>query len=431
MRQESTDISIGTKKITSHQKNTNSGVSFHAMGPIRPNPIPPLKRPYQFRVVKEFNDLNRLQNDKDDKSVITLEHRYISPTPAIYTDDTPEDILTRLIMENGGPINCKVLYITRHGQSKHNADAMETGGDQYSAVCAHFSQDRDPALTNSGEQEAAMAGDLISTSEAVKYAVPSVVYCSTLKRTLQTAVICAARYLPTNMPLTLFPRDGLREFMGPGHLHVSDGRGNKSDILETLSELGEPKQLSVKLEDDLPDEDDGFRTAETYINVDIRIEKELANIFDDTTNRPSSAVHIVSHNRAIQSILRCLGYSTNQSNYRIFDFDNAATIALLVSRTPRTERQQEDLQASDEALQREESAQIDESYCADINSGFEKIQKDCMEGRSDKWQPWLKKLEEELANGPSGDVIEWRLELLKKAMSGEFKYGEFAMQKAV
>ncbi|KAM0276475.1 hypothetical protein ACHAQH_006702 [Verticillium albo-atrum] len=426
-QQSNSEVPFGKNRLYKHQQSSiYPRRSTAIMSLAWPNPVLPPKRPFQFQVVREFLDLEKLKEDKDGKHVITLKSDCINPTPEAQDGESPAATLRRLIKDNGGPNNCKLVYLTRHGQSKHNIDAKEIGNAQYSAVCAHFAQDRDPALTLSGEREASELGRLISASGAASYALPSVVYCSSLKRTLQTAVICAARYMPADTPLALFPRDGLREFMGPGQLHMSDGRVSKKELVDTLSELQAIKPIAASLEDDFPDKDEGFNIAETYVSVDIRIEQELVKVFDETSNDPSGAVHIVSHNRAIQSTMRLLGYTADESNYRVFDFENAATVALLISRVPRSDPQQKEQQLSDTALQRREKKQIHEAYYADVNSGFEKIRIDCAQGRSDKWRPWLEKLEAEVENGIPNKVIEWRLELLRRAMSGRFEYGDFA-----
>jgi broad specificity phosphatase PhoE len=249
-----------------------------------------------------------------------------------------------------------------------------------------------------------------------------------LWRCVQTAGYVGGNYHAPQPPSALNVKisDKWREWKGPGQLHVSDGRSTKTILngrIRTLNGTVGAVQMKVDFEENFTDIDEGFHDPETFINVDIRVEHAFAQLFEGDAN----CRHIVTHGRTSQSLLRVLGFErkrreANLEDYRIWDFENAGTIVLLIRRQLRNDQCEQ--VKRDNKLQQEELQYINREYERDINDGFESIQQ-CAAKVSDKRDTWMAKLDmlqEEMQENKS---VAWRYELLQKALNGTFRHGEF------
>ncbi|KAL2761058.1 hypothetical protein ACRALDRAFT_1066564 [Sodiomyces alcalophilus JCM 7366] len=383
---------------------------------LQANPVAVKERRYRFSVVKEFLDINpaALSRDTKGRLCITREPDFLAPKLITNKGETEKEKLDALIEHHGGPEKCRLVYITRHGESTHNLQK----GDVEAAIRSHYPKDRDPRLTDQGVQEAIAAGVMIRDSEAGKFGLPGEIHCSSLARTVQTAIYAAGQYVDVSRGehhrVKVHPTDGLREFMAPGQLHVSDGRGTKTALRKLLRSIPGTNEMIHVLPHDLPEDDDvGFTVGECYVNADIRLGDELHRILT-RTDTSGGAIHIVTHNRAIQSILRLLGYAPTSPDYRVFEFENAATVALVVRWEETTLEERKERRRFDEALQALELRQIRREYLDKMNSGFRSINtsRDKTQYACD-----LERLEQ-LAEVDGG--VQWRVDCLKDALKGTF-----------
>lgn len=395
-----------------------------------PAPSPVERRPYKYSVVKEFLALDRHVAEQkvrngDGRNAVRTDDNYLRPDlQPLPGQDGFNDALDALINKNGGPECCRLVYITRHAESEHNVKALELGKNESFAAADHFDAERDPSLSARGVAQANMLGNRILGSKAASFGLPSVVHCSPLWRCIQTAAYSAAEY---HFSIDIKLNEGWREWKGPGQLHVSDARSTKSALwgrLDSLRGQTGNAELTVQFPDGFTEMDKAFYDPETFVNVDIRLERALDEVF-----QPGPLCrHIVTHGRTAHSLMRLVGFkghSVGLEEYRVWDFENAGTVVALVKREPRFDQ---DAQLErDRRLQLEELRFINVRYALDINSGFEGIQRGVAQNPALR-KVWLEKLDALRAEMQKNDCVSWRYELLAKALQGTFRHGEFEVR---
>lgn len=435
---------------------------------VAPKPLAVEKRPYKFSVVKEFLDLEKLvqKNKKSGRPDIRGDVDYLRPCLNAGIFKSNKKAFEDLVMKNGGPSQCRVLYITRHAQSEHNVISSQRGKKESFAVLGHYSDERDPSITNEGVSQAVMAGETISNSKVARFALPAETHTSSLWRCVQTAHLSSWVYAPKGKPIRIDISDDWREWKGMGILHVADGRSTKTKLSNRIDDFMEytPKVLSslglgmpqvervpstysdgtldsapeLDSEHDdgfdvnlsgLSEEDTEFEVPETFINVDIRLERALARLFQESPDK--DCFHIVTHGRTTQSLLRVLGFERDPNwepieKYRVWDFENCGTIAVLVRCEPRCRSEMDSRLADDQKLQQEEYEFINRKYQEDVEAGFLAIQETPVSacGRY-KWADEIERLKKEAELSPH---VAWRHEILKRACAGTFRKGDFQVR---
>ncbi|KAH6683534.1 histidine phosphatase superfamily [Plectosphaerella plurivora] len=419
-----------------------------------PQPTPVEERPYKYTVVKEFVDLERLVWEKNPKSVLELQRRAresnrrhglgIEQEKNLRSEDVKFVVRTNdnylqpdvrplpcqgghqmaledLINRNGGKECCRLVYITRHAESDHNVKADELGKTESFAAADHFHADRDPSLSVRGVEQAKELGYRILDSEASRFGLPDKVHCSPLWRCVQTAAYSGGNY---HFSVDVKLNDDWREWKGPGQLHVSDARSCQDTMRRKVRSLeGElvGAEVMVDTVDGFTELDEAFFEPETFVNVDIRLERALEKVFQDG----NLCQHIVTHGRTSQSLMRLLGFERfgdGPEEYRVWDFENAATVVLLVKREPRGDKVQQ-LQR-DISLQQKELSYINSKYELDINDGFAGIQQIVAQDPAMR-AIWMEKLDALRKEMQVNNAVAWRYDLLAKAVQGTFQYGEF------
>lgn len=410
---------------------------------IAPKPTPVVERPYKFSVVKEFLDLEKQvkKNRKDGSPDIRVDPNFDFLQPDLKPGkDGHKKAFEDLVKKNGGPSQCRLLYITRHGESEHNVINSQRGKKESFACLGHFDAEKDPKLTNTGKSQADKIGSQIRNSGAAKYALPKETHSSSLFRCVQTSAFSAANYLPQGDPINIITSDDWREWMGSGMFHVSDARSTKSTLATRIRDMkkefpGDRKKIAknnsmpaiqrnidVNL-DSLTEQDVGFKVSETFVNVDIRLERALAKLYQKDITK--NCFHIVTHGRTTQSLLRLLGFERDASwekieKYRVWDFANCGTIALLVRCEPRSAADMKTQLKKDGKLQMEEYSFANAKYERDVDAGFLAIQQD-----PEKWKPEIPRLKKELKHNPD---VKPRLDHLEEACARKYRPGSFRVK---
>jgi broad specificity phosphatase PhoE len=387
-------------------------------------------RPYKYTVVSEFLDLERLVPEHnpgsiDGKYAIHTDDNFLKPDLRPFPgQDGHKRALEALINRNGGPERCRLVYITRHAESDHNVKADVLGKAESAAAADHFEADRDPSLSAKGVEQAMRLGNQMLDSEAAAFGLPRIVHCSPLWRCVQTAAYSGGNY---HFSLDIKLNDDWREWKGPGQLHVSDARSTKTVLsrrIDTLEGQLGGAEVTPLFPDRFTEKDEAFFEPETFVNVDIRLERALDELFQGD----SLCRHIVTHGRTLHSLMRVLGfkrYSTGRKEYRVWDFENAGTIVTLLKREPRVDPMQQ--LEYDRALQQEEMRYINSIYQEGINDGFLRIQERARQDPEIRniWMEKLNALREEMR---VNNAVGWRYELLAKALQGIFQHGDFQVR---
>lgn len=222
----------------------------------------------------------------------------------------------------------KFIYTMRHGNARHNAISDTFTKPISWRFTSKLRANFDPGLTAKGVQDAQRSGKILSGLARSEGApLPVTVYTSPLRRCIQTAMYALAKLRPPG-PVTLHIKEGLREWKGYEHNHMSDRRNTTTAILALVAQLSVELGLTVcpvlDWSLDQPDETD---MRETYVDVDRRVRKVLDDIFADPTS--GRCVMLILHNRSNKSLLRVLGHT--QPQVHGLDLENCAVLSYLVS----------------------------------------------------------------------------------------------------
>ncbi|KAJ7312643.1 phosphoglycerate mutase [Mycena albidolilacea] len=163
----------------------------------------------------------------------------------------------------------KLVFFTRHGQAI-----------------------RDPGLTDEGKAHPTMTRDAWTAEIQAGLPIPESLYCSPLRRALETHEIIFGSLVPPDQRTTLI--DHCRRLCGG---HTCDLRRSRTEILSAFP-------LSAMGADFTEDEElwqrDGIETSED-VSEQARI--VLDRIFRD----PATYISVTAHGRIIAGFMRCLG----------------------------------------------------------------------------------------------------------------------------
>lgn len=128
---------------------------------------------------------------------------------------------------NGG--ETKIIYTVRHGNTLHNEDSESWGKEVAWEYLASLHKNFDPGITNLGQANAATAAQqLIFLRDKEAAPLPVTVYSSPLRRCIETSMhmikhagLGQPHRNGPHPPVTLYIKEGLREWMGWDHEHNS------------------------------------------------------------------------------------------------------------------------------------------------------------------------------------------------------------------
>ncbi|KAB5559618.1 histidine phosphatase superfamily [Coniochaeta sp. 2T2.1] len=288
-----------------------------------------LKRTWKYRYIKQFSDPVHYAEPRDPKHQAGPGKNKLKVLKLNVAD--PESTLRHLTEAKWSEWNnlkdannCRLIFVTRHAKSSHNKEAEEFGkGIYYRFLARNYDIDnstrsdpkRDPKLSGGGAKEAEKLG---STLRSMKIPRPEALYSSPLSRCISTSILT---YQGLNTDGRSLPqirvREDLREWMGWDHYHSSDQRSTKTELKKIFEGKGDLAFLDTFLEQDTFAHDN---SKELYLNVQLRIETILDEIFADKSNR---SVHLFLHGRCFRSFLKAIGSD-------LFELDNAATVVFVV-----------------------------------------------------------------------------------------------------
>lgn len=229
----------------------------------------------------------------------------------------------------------KVIYAVRHGNTPHNQDHADYGRPISWRYLSQLQKNFNPGITEEGIDNAREAARMLAGMMAREGAPrPVTVYSSPLRRCVQTAMYMIAMAglhrsdAQGRGPVTLSIKEGLREWMGHGHGHMSDRSDGREalrlQVQQLRAELGVGPDVVVEL--DVPEFENFY--DETYTDVDRRVRGVLDGIFSDADS--GACVMLVMHNRSHKSFLRVLGHEPD--DVEGFEMANCAMLPYLVTR---------------------------------------------------------------------------------------------------
>lgn len=160
---------------------------------------------------------NMIRDDGTTKRPVTLHADNIRP---------PGGFAAALAKTTDGG-EAKIIYTVRHGNTLHNEDSESWGKEIAWEYLASLSKNFDPKITDVGEVNAATAAQqLVSLRDNESAPLPATVYSSPLRRCVETSIHMikqAGLNQPRRdgPPVTLYIKEGLREWMGWDHEHNS------------------------------------------------------------------------------------------------------------------------------------------------------------------------------------------------------------------
>ncbi|KAL1867886.1 hypothetical protein Daus18300_006161 [Diaporthe australafricana] len=230
----------------------------------------------------------------------------------------------------------KIIYTVRHGDTPHNQDNIVYGKPISWRYLAQLQKNFNPSITEEGIGQAREAANMLAEVIASESAPrPVTIYSSPLRRCVQTAMYMIAKASldqpgPGDIcgPVTLRIKEGLREWMGYNHGHMSDRSDGREALCAQVQQLREELGISpqVVIEVDVPELENFCN--ETYTDLDRRVRGVLDEMFNDENS--GACVMLVVHNRSHKSFLRVLGHTPEAVEE--FEIANCAMLPYLVTR---------------------------------------------------------------------------------------------------
>ncbi|KAJ6559824.1 phosphoglycerate mutase-like protein [Mycena capillaripes] len=206
--------------------------------------------------------------------------------------------ITQLNMTAEKDTAFKLVFFIRHGQAIHDLGKSKYGNEAWDAYWSLIDGDgeltwgRDPELTDAGRAHAAIIRDAWTAEIQAGLPGPESLYCSPLRRAMETHEIVFGSLVPPDQRTMLIDR--CRRLRGG---HTCDRRRSRAEILSAFP--------SFAVEADFTEEDelwqrDGVETSED-MSEQARI--VLDRIFRD----PATYISVTAHGRIIEGFMRCLG----------------------------------------------------------------------------------------------------------------------------
>ncbi len=248
-----------------------------------------------------------------------------------------EDVKTQLAnLNNPRKDKARLIYVTRHGNTGHNAARELFGKAAYYAYLADHEEYLDPTLSEKGKLQAQKAGQIVAGAVANGAPFPKAFYTSSLKRCPQTALLILKSLQSlcghTESPAFIMLSDKLREWFGINHKHTSDKRSTWAEIIAYMKDWTKEyllRPIEVKYDCPFTDQDKEFEReelVEAHVEVEERVRVQLDAIFSGDED----CVYIVLHNRSFVAFARAIGHG--QESKDEVHMENCATLAFLVER---------------------------------------------------------------------------------------------------
>ncbi|KAJ7815792.1 phosphoglycerate mutase [Mycena olivaceomarginata] len=176
----------------------------------------------------------------------------------------------------------KLVFFTRHGQAIYDLGKSKYGNEAWDTYWSLIDGDEeliwgcDPGLTDAGKAHAAMIRDAWTAEIQAGLPIPESLYCSPLRRALETHDIIFGSLVPPDQRIMLIDR--CRRLCGG---HTCDRRRSRTEILSTFPSSAVEADFT---EDEELWQRDGIETSED-VSEQARI--VLDRIFRDPATSPA------------------------------------------------------------------------------------------------------------------------------------------------
>ncbi|KAJ6567992.1 histidine phosphatase superfamily [Mycena vulgaris] len=189
----------------------------------------------------------------------------------------------------------KVVFFIRHGEAIHDLGKSKYGHEAWDTYWSLLDGDgeliwgRDPALTAAGRAHATAIHEIWTTEVQAGLLLPERLYCSPLRRAMETNHIIFGSLLPVDQRTTIVDR--CRRLRGG---HTCDRRRSRAEILTSFP--------ASEVEAAFTEHDELWQLdgVDTPAGAAAQAQIILDNIFSD----PATHISVTAHGRIIAAFLR-------------------------------------------------------------------------------------------------------------------------------